>query len=158
MNFKELYFHTAVIACSAGFLLGLSGVAQASEKNAMGIVEHHYKTVINQTPYKVEVCRDVQVPYGSKKELDTEGAIVGGIIGGIIGNQIGSGSGKEAATGVGALTGAIIGGSKEGKQGTRIERQCSYETRYKEESKTVYSHSTITFWNDNKEYTLKYNK
>ena len=122
------------------------------------ITNDHYKTVIEQTPYKVEVCKDVQVPVESKKELNTEGAIIGGIIGGVIGNQFGKGGGKEAATGVGALTGAIIGGTKESKPEYRWERRCTIETRYQEEKKEVYSHSTVTFWHDGQRIELKFQK
>jgi uncharacterized protein YcfJ len=122
-------------------------------------IQDHFKTVLEQTPYKVEVCKDVQVPYGSKKEFDQEGAIIGGIIGGVIGNQFGKGSGKEAATGVGALTGAIIGGNKDkGPQGYTTQRQCTIETRYEEVKREVYSHSTVTFYSDGIRRSLKFYK
>ena len=129
-------------------------LAETSKAN----IQDHYKTVIEQTPYKVEVCKNVQVPYGSKKEMDTGGAIVGGIIGGVIGNQFGKGNGKDAMTGIGAMTGAIIGGQKEGVVGYRTERQCSIETRYKETQREVYSHSTARFTFEGRRYELKFNK
>jgi len=123
------------------------------------VTKDHYKTVIDQTPYNIEVCKNVQVPYGSKKEFDQEGAIIGGIIGGVIGNQFGKGSGKEAATGVGALTGAIIGGNKDkGPAGYRTEQQCHIQTRYKEVEREVYSHSTVTFYHEGRKQTLKFYK
>lgn len=123
------------------------------------VVRDYTKTVIEQEPYTVEVCKDVQVPYGSKAEFDQESAIIGGIIGGVIGNQIGKGSGKEAATGIGALTGAIIAGKKDGgPEGYTTQRQCHTETRYKETTKEIYSHSTVTFWHDGKKHTLKFQK
>ena len=121
-------------------------------------VEDVYKTVIQQTPYNVEVCRDVQVPVNSKKDFDANGAIIGGIVGGVIGNQFGKGNGKEAMTGIGAMTGAIIGGQKEGKPDYRWERKCSFETRYKETQKEVYSHSVVTFWHDGERVQLKFQK
>ena len=122
-------------------------------------IQDHFKTVLEQTPYKVEVCRDVQVPYGSKKEFDQEAAIIGGIIGGVIGNQFGKGSGKEAATGVGALTGAIIGGNKDkGPEGYTTQRQCEIQTRYEETKREVYSHSTVTFYSDGIKRSLKFYK
>jgi uncharacterized protein YcfJ len=122
-------------------------------------IQDHFKTVLEQTPYKVEVCKEVQVPYGSKKEFDQEGAIIGGIIGGVIGNQFGKGGGKEAATGVGALTGAIIGGNKDkGPQGYTTQRQCTIETRYEEVKREVYSHSTVTFYSDGIRRSLKFYK
>ena len=119
-------------------------------------VRDHYKTVIEQSPYRVEVCKDVRTP--QKGATDTEGAIIGGIIGGVIGNQFGNGSGKEAATGIGALTGAIIGGQNKGPRNYTTQRQCQIETRYKEVKREVYSHSTVTFYADGKKYTLKFQK
>jgi uncharacterized protein YcfJ len=119
-------------------------------------VRDHYKTVIEQTPYKVEVCKDVRL---QKNGTNTEGAIIGGILGGLLGNQFGNGSRKEAATGVGAITGAIIGGQNKGpNQGGRTERRCTIETRYEETQREVYSHSTVTFRSDGKKYTLKFQK
>jgi uncharacterized protein YcfJ len=128
----------------------------ALAENVRGVTEDHYKTVIEQEPYRVEVCKDVQVPV--QGGTNTEGAIIGGIIGGVIGNQFGGGSGKEAATGVGALTGAIIGGNSNRNQGYRTERQCQVETRYEEKQRRVYSHSTVKFWDNGKTYTLKFQK
>jgi len=119
-------------------------------------IRDHFKTVIEQQPYRVEVCKDIRVP--QKGETNTEGAILGGIIGGVIGNQFGKGSGKEAATGIGALTGAIIGGQDKGPRATRTERQCQIETRYEETQREVYSHSTITFYADGVKRTLKFQK
>ena len=47
-------------------------------------VKDHYKEVIEQKPYSVEVCKDVTV--AGKK--NTEGAIFGGILGGVLGKSI----------------------------------------------------------------------
>lgn len=117
--------------------------------------QDHFKTVLEQTPYNVEVCRDVEVQAG--KEFDQNGAIIGGIIGGVIGNQFGKGSGKEAMTGIGALSGAIIGGNKPGGP-TRTVRKCYVETRYKETQREIYSHTTVTFWYEGQKYTLNFQK
>lgn len=119
-------------------------------------VQDHYKTVIEQQPYRVEVCKDVNVPI--QGGVNTEGAIIGGIIGGVVGNQFGGGSGKEAMTGIGAITGAIIGGGNGKPQGYRTERQCQIETRYEETQREVYSHSTITFRENGRNYTLRFDK
>ena len=117
-----------------------------------------YKTVIQQTPYNVEVCKDVQVPMKGADTLNTESAIIGGIIGGVIGNQFGKGNGKDAMTGIGALSGAIIGGKKEGQTTYTTQRQCNIETRYKETEKQVYSHSVVTFWHNGEQVQLKFQK
>jgi len=143
-------------------LLILAAVAVATPVFAgstNGVTEDHYREVISRQPYNVEVCNDVNVPYGRSSEFNGGGAIVGGIIGGVIGNQFGKGQGKEVATGIGALTGAIIGGNNKGSpQGYRTETQCRIETRYNEGRRSVYSHSTITFWDHGRKYTLRYTK
>lgn len=115
-------------------------------------VQDHYKNVINQKPYKVEICRDVEVHHGSS----TGNSIIGGIIGGVLGNQFGSGEGKNAMTGLGALTGAILSGRE--PQGSYIDRQCSIETRYKEETARIYSHSSVSFSYEGNSYHLKFEK
>ena len=150
---KGSKMRSVIVACC---LLAATPVLAETSK---ATIRDHYKTVIEQKPYKVEVCKNVKVPYGSKKELDTEGAIIGGLLGGVIGNQFGKGSGKEAMTGVGALTGAIIGGSKDkGPQGYTTQQQCQIETRYEESEREVYSHSTVTFYADGQKQVLKFYK
>ena len=147
---KKLLATISLVAVTA-----TPALAETSTAN----IQDHFKTVLEQTPYKVEVCRDVQVPYGSKKEFDQESAIIGGIIGGVIGNQFGKGDGKEAMTGIGALSGAIIGGNKDkGPEGYTTQRQCQIETRYKETKREVYSHSTVTFYSDGVKRSLKFYK
>lgn len=147
MKFNEFYFHTIATACGAGFLLGLSGVAQAAD--VMGQTQDHYKTVIDQKPYRVEVCRDVSVS-GDK----TGDALKGAIIGGIIGNNVGNVENGGAA---GAIIGGILGHNNSKATGG-TQRQCTVETRYEEESREIYSHSTITFWENGVERTLRYSK
>ena len=128
----------------------------ALAETTQATVRDHFKTVIEQQPYRVEVCKDVQVP--QKNEMNTEGAIIGGIIGGVIGNQFGKGDGKDAMTGIGALSGAIIGGQDKGPRNYTTQRQCQIETRYEETKREVYSHSTVTFYADGQKYTVKFNK
>ena len=63
----------------------------------------------------------------------------------------------------GAIAGSAIGGDvaegdpkPTGKY--RIERECRRESRYKEDRKRVYTHSTVTFWDDKlqRNITLEY--
>jgi uncharacterized protein YcfJ len=145
MKFKEVYFHTVVIAVCASFL---SSVAFADSSNVMGQTKDHYKTVIQQKPYTVEVCKDVAV--SGDKTVDT---LTGAIIGGVIGHQIDHKDGAK----IGGVLGGIIGNKNSNATGN-IRRQCQTETRYEEEQITVYSHSTITFWNNGREYTLRFNR
>ena len=142
------------VLITASLILATATPALAETSKAT--IRDHFKTVIEQTPYKVEVCKDVKVQQGSN--LNTEGAIIGGIIGGVVGNQFGKGSGKEAMTGVGALTGAIIGGQDKGPKTYSTQRQCQIETRYEETQREVYSHSTVTFYADGQKQVLKFYK
>ncbi len=145
MKFKELYFHTVAIAVGTSFL---ASVAFADSNNVMGVTEDHYKTVIKQRPYTVEVCKDVAV--SGDKTADT---IVGTIIGGVVGHQIDHKDGAK----IGGVLGGIIGNQNSDAQGgTRT--QCQRETRYEEEQVRVYSHSTVTFWDNNREYTVRFNR
>jgi len=147
---KKLLATISLVAVTA-----TPALAETSTAN----IQDHLTTVLEQKPHQVEVCRDVKVPYGNKKEFDQEGAIIGGIIGGLVGNQFGKGSGKEAATGVGALTGAIIGGNKnKGPEGYTTQRQCEVQTRYEETKREIYSHSTVTFYSDGVKRSLKFYK
>lgn len=122
----------------------ISNGAYAHTSNAT--VQDHYKTVIDRTPYQVEVCTNVQTNKGpSIGGLDVQGAIIGGIIG----NQIGDMKGNGAA---GALLGGLLGGEK------TPTTQCVFETRYNENTKNVYSHSTVTFSENGREYNVRFVK
>jgi len=113
-------------------------------------VQDHYKMVITQKPYNVEVCRQVTTS-GDKTGDTLKGAIIGGIIGNNITKNVDNGGA------VGALLGGMLGhNNSKATGGTRT--QCNVETRYQEETREVYSHSTVTFSVDGKSYTLKFNK
>ena len=104
-------------------------------------VYDHYKTVIQQTPYQIEVCKQVNSTSGGATSGDV---FIGAIIGGVVGNQIGKGKGNDAATILGAILGADIANkNKPGTSTTGV--QCFLETRYTETSVEVYSHSTLMF-------------
>ena len=116
-------------------------------------VRDHYKTVIEQTPYSVEVCKDVQI----RGQASTGDTVFGALLGGVIGNQFGGGKGKDAATILGAIVGADVANKNTSKTGG-TQRQCQVETRYEETQREVYSHSTVTFYNDGKQYNVKFQK
>src|SRR6056300_380489 len=112
-------------------------------------VTDHFKSIIEQTPYRVEVCRDVSV--SGDKTGDT---LKGAIIGGIIGNNVGDIKNGGAA---GALIGGILGhNSSKATGGTRT--QCNIETRYEEQARQVYSHSIVTFTYNGKQQALRFTK
>ena len=121
-----------------------------AESFVTAAVEDHYKEIINQKHYYLEVFKDVQRS-GDK----TGDALLGAIIGGIIGNNVT----KDLPDG--GTAGAIIGGlmghnNSDAKGGTSTK--CRTETRYNEQKATVYSHSTIKFWHEGKELTVKFQK
>ena len=127
-----------------------SASAKADGNDSLKNIEHHFLSVIEQTPYSVEVCKKVRVD-GDK----TSDTLTGAIIGGIIGNNVT----KDLPDG--GTSGAILGGilghmNSDAKSGTK--RVCNIETRYEEVQKKIYSHSTITFWSGGKRYTLRFKK
>ena len=112
-------------------------------------VQDHYKNIIYKTPSQVEVCYDRNVS-GDK----TGDALKGAIIGGILGNNI---KGEKDGGAIGAIIGGMLGHSNSNaSSGTK--RVCQVETRYSEESKRVYSHSTISFIYEGKSYRVKFQK
>ena len=127
-----------------------SASAKADGNDSLKNIEHHFLSVIEQTPYSVEVCKNVRV--NGDKTGDT---LTGAIIGGIIGNNVT----KDLPDGgtAGAILGGILGHmNSDAKSGTK--RVCNIETRYEEVQKQIYSHSTITFWSGGKQYTLRFKK
>lgn len=105
--------------------------------------QDHYKTVIVKKPYTVEVCTE-----GNGKS-DLNNFLEGAIIGGIIGNNI---PGENGGGAIGAILGGAI--NSENNKGP----QCKRETRYEEEQREMYSHSTVTFTHQGRQYTLRFNK
>ena len=117
--------------------------------NGLHTIREHYKMIIEQIPYSVEVCKDVTTS-GDKTGDTLKGAILGGIIGNNIKGE------KEGGT-IGAIIGGLLGHANSNAQ-SGTKRICSIETRYKETTRKVYSYSTIIFLYDNKSYTLKFKR
>tara|TARA_B100000424_G_scaffold6352_1_gene4751 strand:+ start:259 stop:702 length:444 start_codon:yes stop_codon:yes gene_type:complete len=129
-------------------MMVIANSAVAESKLARIEVTDHFKQVYHKTPHNVEVCYDKTVS-GDK----TGDALMGAIIGGIIGNNVT----KDLPDG--GTAGAIIGGmlghnNSTAKSGTKTV--CQVETRYTEQKREMYSHSTVTFTHDGKTYTLKF--
>ena len=129
-------------------MMVIANSAVAESKLARIEVTDHFKQVYHKTPHNVEVCYDKTVS-GDK----TGDALMGAIIGGIIGNNVT----KDLPDG--GTAGAIIGGmlghnNSTAKGGTQTV--CEVETRYTEQKREMYSHSTITFTHDGKTYTVKF--
>ena len=149
---KHQSISATILAVTSFFLVFtfFSASAKADGNDSLKNIEHHFLSVIEQTPYSVEVCKNVRV--NGDKTGDT---LTGAIIGGIIGNNVT----KDLPDGgtAGAILGGILGHmNSDAKSGTK--RVCNIETRYEEVQKKIYSHSTITFWSGGIRYTLRFKK
>lgn len=113
------------------------------------IIQDHYKTIIDQKPYHVEVCKNVSVDGDKSGDM-----LKGAIIGGIIGNNVGD---IENGGALGAVLGGMFGHNNSNATGG-TKRVCNTEVRYNEERQTIYSHSTIRFMTNGKYYTLTFKK
>ena len=131
------------------YLLPLPLVLAACHPALAETTQDHFKQVINKTPYQVEVCTDRTVS-GDK----TTDVLKGAIIGGALGNNI---KGEENGGAIGAIIGGMLGHANSNATGG-TQRVCNVETRYNEVSQTVYSHSTVTFTHEGREYTLRFQK
>ena len=129
---------------------------QETTHTVNAVIVDHYKTVIKQIPYDVEVCKRVRQGTGDGSATNE---IIGAIFGGVIGNQFGEGDGKDAMTLAGMFLGASLAHDDELAQGPGvITTKCYIETRYEESVQKVYSHSTIRFKINGRYYSLKFVK
>ena len=127
------------------FIVALSMSAMASNPYKVNaFIFDHYKSVVKQIPYEVEVCKRVHQGTGDGSATNE---IIGAIFGGAIGNQFGEGDGKDAMTLAGMFLGASLAHDDELAQGPGvITTKCYIETRYEESVHSkVYSHSTLSF-------------
>ena len=95
-----------------GLLLTACSPAVAQEP----VIQDHYKEVINQRPYHVEVCKNVTTS-GDKSGDMLKGAIIGGIIGNNVGNIENGGA-------LGAVLGGMFGHNNSNAQ-SGTQRVCN---------------------------------
>ena len=108
----------------------ISITTNSSKRVDNAIVFDHYKSVVKQMPYEVEVCKRV---YQGTGDGSATNEIIGAIFGGVIGNQFGEGDGKDAMTLAGMFLGASLAHDDELAQGPGvITTKCYIETRYEE--------------------------
>ena len=130
-----------LIAIFVASIISTASLANSYPVDNAFVVDH-YKTVIKQIPYEVEVCKQVHQGIGDGSATNE---IIGAIFGGAIGNQFGEGDGKDAMTLAGMFLGASLAHDDELAQGPGvINTKCYIETRYDEVERNVYSHSTLT--------------
>jgi hypothetical protein len=124
--------------------------------NVKGNVTDVYKNVTRQIPYTQQVCQLIDVPIYGTSGADVLGGM---IIGGLLGKGV---TGKDNGAAAGAILGGVIAADKkQGQQvivGYRQEQRCNTVTQYDTTTEQVYSHSTITFYEDGRNYTLKFQK
>ena len=140
------------------FIVALSMSAMASNPYKVNaFVFDHYKSVVKQIPYEVEVCKRV---HQGTSDGSATNEIIGAIFGGAIGNQFGDGDGKDAMTLAGMFLGASLAHDDELAQGPGvITTKCYIETRYEEAVHSkVYSHSTLSFTINGKNYKFDFMK
>lgn len=147
-----------ILILSTG-LLALSTVAAFSQ-SVRATVEDHFRTVANSSPKTERVCQAVEVPVYGQKPASTGDTLLGAIIGGAIGNQFGEGSGKDAMTVLGAIAGADAANKSGSRQivGYTTETRCENQTVYVETVQEIYSHSTVTFVDNGKTYTVRFQR
>ena len=117
--------------------------ARADSVNAH--IQDHYKSIVQQTPHNQQVCSEVYVP--NRNTAGPDNMLSGAIIGGIIGNNVTKNL-PDGGT-AGAIIGGILGLQNEQNAGGSYQTRCSTRTTYTESQKNVYSHSTITFTDNN---------
>ena len=120
----------------------------ANSVKADTTVQDHYKNIIYKKPSQVEVCYE-----GSGDK--TGDTLLGALIGGAIGQNVTKNM-PDGAT-AGAIIGGILGNQNStANDGTKLV--CDKMTRYKESMETIYSHSTITFVYEGKQYSVNFKK
>ena len=120
----------------------------ANSVKADTTVQDHYKNIIYKKPSQVEVCYEGS---GDKTGDTLLGAIIGGAIGQNITKDL-----PDGAT-AGAIIGGILGNQNStASDGTKLV--CNNMKRYEESMETIYSHSTITFIYEGKQYSVNFKK
>ena len=147
MKFREMYFHTVVIAVCASFLSSLAFAQRIMVPGTVTQVIPNYKTI--EVTHPRQECRIVEVPVTQRKNGgDNIGSfIIGSLIGSAVGNQV---SGADGAGAVGAIVGGAIANEHQKKYnsteeivGYRQINQCS--TVYDKEIRTVVQNYTVTY-------------
>lgn len=137
-------------------LLFVSSIAIADTAH-IGQVQDHYRDISRQIPSTQTVCHDVQVPIQGQPQADLGGVIIGGVIG----NAVGKGIGGEGSRAIGTILGAAVGSQMSAKptvEGYRIEQRCQNVTSYTTQSERVYSHSTIDFTLQGRNYNIRFSR
>ena len=123
-------------------LVALFTAPSVNAQSAIGTVvqvDPIYGTQVNRVPQ--QVCSEYQVPVYNGGTIYSGGGIVNNNTGNILG---------------GAIIGGILGNQNSTVGGKQM--RCRTMSRYKESMETMYSHSTITFIYEGKQYSLNFKK
>lgn len=134
-----------VIGAIVGAVLIAVFFQQARADSVNAHIQDHYKSIVQQQPHNQQVCSDVYVP--NRNTVGPDNMLSGALLGGFIGQNIT----KDLPDGgtAGAIIGGLFGLQNEQNAGGSYQTRCSTRTTYTETQKNVYSHSTITFTDNN---------
>jgi outer membrane lipoprotein SlyB len=129
--------------------LGLFSVpVMAAEWEQTAYVSDHYDTLTyDYTEYKTR-CEYV------KSNNAGTGALGGMVIGGIIGKGL---TGDNNGAAAGAIIGGVIGADR-GSQNQHARQICKNVPVKRQKTETVYSHSVIRFWHNNRWVELDFQR
>ena len=147
-------------------LLAMGIATAAAADNVKADVQDFYKTITESVPYEKRSCYNVEVPIYETVTRNggaSGGDVLGGmIIGGILGKGL---TGKDNGAAAGAVMGGIIAADKANKPktervitGYRQERKCEMVTAYRDQQKSVYDYSQITWRQDGQVYSFTFEK
>ena len=138
-------------------------VATAGEQ-VYGNVRDHYTTIYDTVEVVDRRCELIDVPVYEQRQVGGNNAAGSALLGMIIGGAAGKAiTGKDNGAAAGAIMGGIIGADK-GSQprtenviiGYRKEKSCTDDVSYQQKPKKVYSHSTLVFTMDGKQYKIDF--
>lgn len=146
--------------------MALAGPTLADEQ-VSGKLKDHYTTIYDSVEVVDRRCEMIDVPVYETRRVERNNAAGGALLGMIIGGAAGKAlTGDKNGAAAGAVMGGIIGADKGAHSSTienvivgyRKEKSCTDEVTYKEVPKKVYSHSTMIFTWDGKQYKLDFIK
>lgn len=140
-------------------------VATAGER-VQGNVRNHYTTIYDTVEVVDRRCELIDVPVYEQRQVGGNNAAGSALLGMIIGGAVGKSlSGNNDGAAAGAVMGGIIGADKGSKPrtesviiGYRKEKSCTDDVSYQQKPKKVYSHSTLVFTMDGKQYKIDFVK